>query len=568
MPVNEGLGYLAVVALSALLSMACSTPSPSPVEEESAAEKPATEEKSAAEIAIAARLPAEMATLDPASWVKIYDPAAASGGFTLALYERRLPILLDMNGNIVHAWPGARVKTRIRLLEDGSLLAIGKGRRVVEYDWEGRLTWHYRLPEGLPHHDVIRLAGGNTLLVIRPPDSVYDGLLEVDREGQVVWEWRPEDHLDIAPDKTMNPRDVTHVNSVQELPANQWFDGGDSRFRPGNLLISARNLNLVFVVDRETEEVVWSFDQKLDLQHEALMIDPGFRHRGNILILSNGKRGTYGYRQSAILEVHPADGEILWEFRTDGFYTRFAGTEQPLVNGNVLIVSADRTFEIDRGGEIVWQWVPPFRPTRSRRYGADHCPQLAALAVRQPVAVRPPEGYRHVDRPAYQFAYPEDRGALRIAGEKLSVLGSNNLCRRVLLPARPELELSFGLRPKAGDGAGDPATAVRFAARLQAGGGRDRLLFEETLTAADPRRHERSFDLAPYANQWLRLCVETARPGTPETATESFAYWVNPEISPAGGLDGEEPPAETPNGLTPEELEVRKEHLEALGYVD
>ena len=547
---------LLTVGLGALFAMACPAPEPPP-----GAESPAA--RTAAR-APEYPLPGEMAGLDPASWVKIYDPAAAFNGFTLALYERSLPILLDMNGNVVHAWPDARVKTRIRLLEDGSLLAIGKGRRVVEYDWEGNLTWRYRLTDALPHHDVIRLSNGHTMMIVRPHSSRYDGLLEVDREGRVAWQWRPEEHLRIDPAEVSNPADVTHMNSVQELPQNPWFDGGDRRFRPGNLLVSARNLDRVFVVDRQTGDVVWEFEDRLDMQHEALMVEPGHVGHGNVMILSNGKRNDYGYRQSAVLEVRPADGEILWEYRADGFYTRFGGLEQPLVNGNVLIVSADRTFEIDRSGTIVWQWVPPFRPTRSRRYAADHSPQLTALARRRrPSAVRPLPGYRHVDRPAYQFAYPEDRRQVRLDGVDVEVIDDNNLCRRLLLPAEPGLQVVYGLLPAAnGDGG-----AVRFAAHLRPDGASAVApLFEDTLAAPAAGRRERSFDLAEHAGEWARLCVETTAEGG--AATEPLAYWLNPAITSAGGAGGDAEDDEAPRGLTPEELEVRREHLEALGYVD
>ena len=65
------------------------------------------------------------------SWVTVFDPDRAWNGYTLGFYAHRIPILLDMNGRIVHEWPEARVKSRLRLLDDGSLLAIALGRGVV-----------------------------------------------------------------------------------------------------------------------------------------------------------------------------------------------------------------------------------------------------------------------------------------------------------------------------------------------------------------------------------------------------------------------------------------------------
>ena len=57
---------------------------------------------------------------------------------------------------------------------------------------------------------------------------------------------------------------------------------------------------------------------------------------------------------------------------------------------------------------------------------------------------------------------------------------------------------------------------------------------------------------------------------------ERFAFWEQPHIVTGRALDGrialddgddDSPQGPDPHGLTPEELEVRRQHLEALGYV-
>lgn len=99
-------------------------------------------------------------------WVEVYDPARAWNGYTLTLHATRVPVLLDMNGRVVHSWPEARLKSRVRLLPDGSILGLGLGRQVVEYDWEGRRRWEFRTPGAIPHHDAIRLRNGDTLVLV------------------------------------------------------------------------------------------------------------------------------------------------------------------------------------------------------------------------------------------------------------------------------------------------------------------------------------------------------------------------------------------------------------------
>src|SRR5687768_8136270 len=62
----------------------------------------------------APRLAPRSAASPPPSpdWVKVYDPALASNGYTLTLHDARTPVLLDMNGRVVHSWPGARLRSR------------------------------------------------------------------------------------------------------------------------------------------------------------------------------------------------------------------------------------------------------------------------------------------------------------------------------------------------------------------------------------------------------------------------------------------------------------------------
>ena len=77
------------------------------------------------------------------SWVELYRPDKASRGYTLVLYQRRCPMLLDMNGRAVHWWPKARVRGRARLSTDGHLLALCTDNTLRRFDWEGRILWEY-----------------------------------------------------------------------------------------------------------------------------------------------------------------------------------------------------------------------------------------------------------------------------------------------------------------------------------------------------------------------------------------------------------------------------------------
>ena len=78
-----------------------------------------------------------------------------------------------------------------------------------------------------------------------------------------------------------------------------------------------------------------------------------FDNRGN-----NGK--------SRIVEFNPLTLEVVWSYKGDpaeAFYSRLAGTNERLPNGNTLITEsrAGRAFEVTSSGEIVWEFYNPAR---------------------------------------------------------------------------------------------------------------------------------------------------------------------------------------------------------------
>jgi hypothetical protein len=512
---------------------------------------------------------------DSATWVQIFDPSKAASGYTLAFHRRHVPVIFDMNGRVVHSWPESRVKSRLRLLKDGSLLAISRGRAIFEYDWDGNLVWEGRLPERklTPHHDVIRLENGNTLMLALARGRPADELLEFDRDGELVWQWYAGDHLASYFGKRgrEGKGDLTHINSVQELPVNPWFDQGDERFRPGNLLISARNLSTIFIIERATGEAVWSFRGELDYQHEALMIEPGKLGHGRILVFNNGYRRREE-RRSSILEIDPSKDSITWRYDSPAFFSPTGGIEQPLGNGNILVSSArgGRVFEITRQGEIVWQWTPPFAPNRPQRYSYDHCPQLAALAQPPETPVVAEPGYQHVDWPVYRFAMRQHRRTVEVNGQAMSLLRRNSICRELLLPEGATLEISYGFDSEKLRTAGPSAAATYLVtAEPVVGSTGAREVLRDLLDLSGESWRSKTVDLSEYGNRVTRICLQAEAPGSAvDRPTEEFVYWTNPRIHAADDARRQEATDQEPGDLTPEEQEVEMEHLRALGYVE
>ena len=54
-----------------------------------------------------------------------------------------------------------------------------------------------------------------------------------------------------------NP-DYLHVNNLKPVGPNHWFDEGDQRFAPDNLIFDSRNANFIAIIDRKTRKIVWT----------------------------------------------------------------------------------------------------------------------------------------------------------------------------------------------------------------------------------------------------------------------------------------------------------------------
>jgi hypothetical protein len=508
----------------------------------------------------------ELLEYEHESWVRRYDPKASSGGYNLVLFRRRVPLLIDMNGRIVHAWPEVRVTGRARLNRDGSLAVIGTDNLIKEYTWEGELAWHFRLDDihDLPHHDLIRLRNENYLILVHDGQSYADYLLEVNRAGEVVWSWFVEDHVGEFPTWDPESTDPSHSNSIHELPPNRWFDSGDERFEPGNILVSARNLNTIFIIDKTSGEVVWTHSQGFDGQHEAVMLERGLRGAGLIMVFNNGLENLNDYRRSVVEAINPVSGERKWKYSSDYFFSSVGGTAQPLPRNNVLITSSHggRVFEITGWGRIVWEWIPPYMPMRVERVAYDHCPQLAGLPTPEETQVIPEDRRPFVDTDLYAFDFRWQTDKKKINGRDRRVIRSTDGCRTLRIPLGALVRAEFGL-----DGERLAGRSIRGRFRLTIGevGGTPETLMDVTLDQeSDEIWHRETANIARFGLKQVEMCIETAIDGDVDDPT-GIVIWSNPRI--LSRAERERRAARSAR-VSEQEKKLERQQLEALGYVD
>ena len=161
----------------------------------------------------------------------------------------------------------------------------------------------------------------------------------------------------------MRSGDILHLNDVESLSTAMAAEY--PMFEAGDLLVSLRFLDAVFVVDPDTKKVKWSAHEPFMNQH-----DPDFIGDGWISVFDNhGDESLDGsfLGGSRLLALRPHTGESrgIYPREPSGseheryFYTLRGGKAQQLENGNWLITESQsgRVFEIDGDGKTVWEWV-------------------------------------------------------------------------------------------------------------------------------------------------------------------------------------------------------------------
>ena len=284
---------------------------------------------------------------------------------------------------------------------------------IAEADWDGRLVWQWRLPENArQHHDWERLPNGNTVLIASVtrkiagfplPLSNDQAIFEVTPAGQIAWSWFAGDHIDelglSAADRLVLQRrgpggpGFLGLNGLAALGPNRWFDGGDMRFRPDNLIFTSRITNIIAIVDRRTGHIVWkigpdyagrgagggaSADRPVDqisAGQAAYMIPKGMPGGGNILLFDD--QGPSGitpvaldiFRGSRVIEIDPVSRSIVWQYSAEdsgqpayAMHAFYGGNAQRLPNGNTMINTAfhGRVIQVTPEGEIVWEYRNPY----------------------------------------------------------------------------------------------------------------------------------------------------------------------------------------------------------------
>lgn len=382
-----------------------------------------------------------MPTIYPTG-VTLYNPAKAYPTYVLFDSRDHHTYLIDMDGNVVHKWdlvgfPSEMLDPKVTGGKFGHILVQTKGSSgghadafyrnpgIGELDWNGKLVWHWggkQAPGGAAqqNHDWNRLANGDTLIIatlrhpvpgFKAPVVLDQAIYQITPAGKIVWRWLVSDHLKEFGFSKRGLKMIHEgfssagsqagfltINDMQPLGANRWFDGGDKRFAPDNIMISSREGNVIAIISRKTGHIVWRMgpyypgsqgspwkrpykykvprpvDQIVG-QHDAHLIPAGLPGAGDLLVFDN--QGAAGFPPaylaaiggSRVLEINPVTKEIVWQYIGNDadlpnwtFSSTFIGSARRLPNGNTLIDEGmtGRIFQVTPKHKVVWEYINPY----------------------------------------------------------------------------------------------------------------------------------------------------------------------------------------------------------------
>ena len=314
------------------------------------------------------------------------DTNKAFPGYTFFGVGNRT-FLLDLDGRVVHTWP---IGTNPHLLDNGNIVDASKDdpsgfQGFKEVDWDGKTVWEYteKREAYAPHHDWVRIfnkqLNAPTTLYIANKTISYDqavaagadpkkasteggqmdAVVEVDMQGNAIWEWCFFDHVvqDLDPSK---PNHVGAGKTIADHPGRininmpgrplrrDWLhcNSMDYNAESGHIVINSVQGEL-YVIDHDGTFIAgdskassakaagpagdflyrfgdparyaqgdpprvlenWDFatsgHKQMGGSHDAHWIRPGLPGAGHIMVFNNGQ---YLYQRtpgSSILEINP-----------------------------------------------------------------------------------------------------------------------------------------------------------------------------------------------------------------------------------------------------------------------
>jgi hypothetical protein len=360
----------------------------------------------------------------------------AYDGYVLCTADNGSTFLLDNCGEIVNTWTNTFPRYYCRLTEEGNLI-FNSNNRIIERDWNNNTvnTININASDLVLDYEVMKLENGNFLAACRrlrsnqyfnnlgwspsnPTPDRTDGVVEIDANGNIVWEWNIGDHtIQDMNSSVSNFGNIGEHPELVDINAISNFDWvfGESfminsiDYNPelDQILLSVRKMSEIMVIDHSTTtqeakgstggesgkggDMLYRWgnpqnyaqgnesDRVLYFQHNPNWVKYE-EHKGKIIVYNNGLdrfvpgagtissvhivappiigSGSYMLEEGEAYEPNSPDITIDKVNTGNQFYSGYTSGAQVLPNGNIYItvgITAD-FMEVKTDGTVVWDY--------------------------------------------------------------------------------------------------------------------------------------------------------------------------------------------------------------------
>ena len=293
-------------------------------------------------------------------------------------------ILIGPDSKVIHTWnfstehlplntkpDQAKNMYGLALLPDGSVIYVmgEEGGGIVKVDACGNILWNL---EGAYHH-TISMTEDNAYFwtwegihtdtfphAVKVDSATGKIVASIDMKDAML----KNDSIHIF-DIRQNARtlediyDASHANDIDELTVSQAPEF--PAFSAGDLLLSYRNLNLIFVIDPKTLQIKWWRIGATDRQHDADW------ENGAITSFSNNMSGARkGHSDIVRIDMDAMQHDIIVDGKE---YSMFSviNARQELTDFNTRIMTSSTqgwVLELDERGELVFTFINTYNAQR------------------------------------------------------------------------------------------------------------------------------------------------------------------------------------------------------------
>lgn len=239
-------------------------------------------------------------------------------------------------------------------LEDENSTSFGDGNVILETTLAGdTLLYLKKGQKGFDktiHHDLAINHKGNLVLITNELKGGLpgDGLIELDKTGQKIWEW-----------STFDVQEEIDPNIVVQPWINSIFIDKDN-----NYILSLRALHQIWKVNSTTGKLMWKLGKggnvKIDPQSEFLYQHFAYRNKdGDMMLFDNGSAERPFTRVLSFdLNEQTLEAKSRISIKLpENYYSPIMGSASLLPDHHLLATSATNgaIVKMDQSGRVIWK---------------------------------------------------------------------------------------------------------------------------------------------------------------------------------------------------------------------